>query len=55
MDYFEQEDLTYTRALIDGDIIAYRIGFAAQKTDKETGFILMLYALTSLVSSKLQW
>ena len=39
MDYFEHEDLTYTRALIDGDIIAYRIGFAAQKTNKETGLV----------------
>lgn len=27
------------RALIDGDIIAYRIGFASQKTDKETGLV----------------
>ena len=26
-------------ALIDGDIIAYRIGFASQKTDKETGLV----------------
>lgn len=27
------------KALIDGDIIAYRVGFACQKTDKETGLV----------------
>mgnify|MGYP003643188207 FL=1 len=27
------------KALIDGDIIAYRIGFACQKKDKETGLV----------------
>lgn len=27
------------KALIDGDIIAYRIGFASQKTNKETGLV----------------
>tara|TARA_Y100000389_G_scaffold127863_1_gene125202 strand:+ start:2022 stop:2744 length:723 start_codon:yes stop_codon:yes gene_type:complete len=27
------------KALIDGDIIAYRVGFACQKKDKETGLV----------------
>jgi|TARA_R110000744_G_scaffold257102_1_gene372545 5'-3' exonuclease len=27
------------KALIDGDILAYRIGFASQKTDKKTGLV----------------
>lgn len=38
------------KALIDGDIIAYRIGFASQSTDKESGLVIpdpLPYALHS--------
>ena len=38
------------KALIDGDIIAYRVGFACQKKDKETGLVTadpLPYALHS--------
>ena len=38
-------------ALLDGDIIAYRIGFASQTKDKETGLVTAdpkSYAIHSL-------
>ena len=30
------------KLLIDGDPIVYRIGFASQKRDKETGLVIIL-------------
>jgi 5'-3' exonuclease len=41
------------KALIDGDIIAYRIGFACQKKDKETGLVTTDPKLYALHSTKL--
>jgi DNA polymerase-1 len=41
------------KALIDGDIIAYRIGFACQKKDKETGLVTADPKLYALHSTKL--